>query len=55
MYRFQPVAFPRVHAFGGEAGAQRLQLRHGLEHPGEPFDRRPRHHRAAMRAGIDEA
>jgi hypothetical protein len=54
VYRLQPVALRRQHSFRGETGAQRFQLRHGLEHPGQPFDRGPRHHRAAMRAGIDQ-
>ena len=49
------MALRRRHPLGGEAGAQRFQLRHRLEHAGQPFDRGPRHHRAAMRAGIDQA
>jgi hypothetical protein len=49
------VALGGGHALGGKAGAQRLQLRHRLEHALQPFDRRLRHHRAAMRPCLDEA
>ena len=49
------AADDRRHAFGGKAGAQRFQFRHRLEHAGQPLDRGPRHHRAAMRTGIDQA
>jgi len=52
--RLQPVTFRGRHAFRGEPGAQGLQLGHRLEHLGHPFDRGPGHHRAAMRAGIDQ-
>jgi hypothetical protein len=51
----QPLALGRRHPFRGKAGAHPLELRHRLEHPGQAFDRGPRHHRAAMRPRIDEA
>jgi hypothetical protein len=51
----QPMALRGLHPLGGKAGAQRFQLRHRLEHPGQPLDRGPRHHCAAMRARIDQA
>ena len=53
--RFQPMPLRRRHSLRGKPGTQRFQLRHRLEHPGQPLDRGPRHHRAAMRAGIDQA
>ena len=55
MHGFQRLALRRRHSFRGKARAQRFQLRHRLEHAGEPVERRPRHHRAAMRPRIDQA
>ncbi len=50
----QPVPLRRRHSLRGKPGAECFELRHRLEHPGQPFDRGPRHHRAAMRPGIDK-
>ena len=52
---FQLLAIRRGHPFGGKACADRFELRHRLEHAGQPLNRRLRHHRAAMSAGFDEA
>lgn len=53
--RFETVTLASRHALGSEAGAQRLQLRHGFEHARQALDRRLRDHRTAMGPCLDQA
>ena len=55
MHRLELVAFDRGHAFRRMPRAQGFQFGHRLEHVGEPLNRGPRHHRAAMRPRLDQA
>ena len=52
--RFELLAIRRRHPFRSEPRANRFQLRHRLEHAGQPLDRRLRHHSAAMGAGFHQ-
>ena len=55
VHQLERAALGAGHALGGKARAQRLELRHRLEHAGQPLLARPRHHRRAMGARLDQA